>query len=104
MMFLTRGATYPGGWRSLSLLVLLWRFVGSGSLPGSDCRLKKTKAWGDEKILIAAIQTSIDGFIEVSNEMTRPFNDGTIAGPTREDTTPTRFEDFADELARAYGR
>ena len=75
----------------------------SGSLPGSDCRLKKTKAWGDEKIIIAALQTSIDGFIEVSNEMTRSFNDGTIKPVrTREDTTPTRFEDFADEWASRY--
>jgi len=38
-------------------------------------------------------------------EMTRAFNEGTVrprAGRTPENTTPTRFEDFAGELARAY--
>ena len=38
-------------------------------------------------------------------EMTRAFNEGTVRpreGRTPENTTPTRFEDFADELARAY--
>ena len=37
-------------------------------------------------------------------EMTRAFNERTI-NPKRTPTniTPTRFEDFADELARAYG-
>ncbi|HEY5707429.1 MAG TPA: NAD(P)H-binding protein [Terrimicrobiaceae bacterium] len=36
-------------------------------------------------------------------EMTRAFNEGTIqARRTRENTTPTRFEDFVDEFARAY--
>ena len=38
-------------------------------------------------------------------EMTRAFNEGRVrprAGRTPENTTPTRFEDFAGELARAY--
>jgi hypothetical protein len=37
--------------------------------------------------------------------MTRAFNEGMVkprAGRTRENTTPTRFEDFTVELARAY--
>jgi hypothetical protein len=36
--------------------------------------------------------------------MTRGFNEGTVKprGRTAENTTPTRFEDFANELARAY--
>ena len=37
--------------------------------------------------------------------MTRAFNEGTVApraGRTPENTTPTRFEDFAGDLARAY--
>jgi hypothetical protein len=37
--------------------------------------------------------------------MTRAFNEGTVKplqGRTSENTTPTRFEAFADELARAY--
>ncbi len=38
-------------------------------------------------------------------EMTRAINEGRLApreGRRPENTTPTRFEDFADELARAY--
>lgn len=38
-------------------------------------------------------------------EMTRAFNEGrvaSLAGRTAESTTPTRFEDFAVDLARAY--
>ncbi len=38
-------------------------------------------------------------------EMTRAFNEGRVrphAGRTAETSTPTRFEDFADELAQAY--
>jgi len=38
-------------------------------------------------------------------EMTRAFNEGKVKprqGRKPENTTPTRFEDFADELARAY--
>ena len=44
-------------------------------------------------------------FARLYVEMTRAFNEGTV-GPgtmrTPENTTPTRFEEFADELARAY--
>ena len=55
------------------------------------------------KKIIAALQTLVDGFIEVSKEMTRALNDGAIKpARTRENTTPTRFEDFADEWASAY--
>jgi hypothetical protein len=38
-------------------------------------------------------------------EMTRAFNEGRVKsreGRRPENTTPTRFEDFADELAQAY--
>jgi uncharacterized protein YbjT (DUF2867 family) len=38
-------------------------------------------------------------------EMTRAFNEGKVKpreGRKAENTTPTRFEDFAGELARAY--
>jgi hypothetical protein len=40
-------------------------------------------------------------------EMARAFNDGEVRsreGRTAEHTTPTRFEDFAEDLARAYER
>ena len=48
--------------------------------------------------IIAALQILVDGFIEG-----RMARGGTIkpAG-TRETTTPSRFENFADERARAY--
>jgi uncharacterized protein YbjT (DUF2867 family) len=44
-----------------------------------------------------------ESFARLYVEMTRAFNEGTIK-PTRthENTTPTRFEDFADEWASAY--
>jgi hypothetical protein len=38
-------------------------------------------------------------------ELARAINEGRVRsrdGRTPESTTPTRFEDFADELARAY--
>lgn len=44
-----------------------------------------------------------ESFAGLYVEMTRAFNEGkVIARRTPENTTPTRFEDFADELARAY--
>ena len=45
-----------------------------------------------------------ESFARLYVEMTRAFNDGTIKPTPRtaENTTPTRFEDFADELARSY--
>ncbi len=46
-----------------------------------------------------------ESFASVYVEMTRAFNEGTVkprAGRTPENTTPTRFEDFAGELARAH--
>lgn len=44
-------------------------------------------------------------FADLYVEMTRAFNEGRIKpleGRTGENTTPTRFEDFAGELASAY--
>ena len=44
-------------------------------------------------------------FANLYVEMTRAFNEGKVKplmGRTPENTTPTRFEDFAGELARAY--
>jgi uncharacterized protein YbjT (DUF2867 family) len=44
-----------------------------------------------------------ESFARLYVEMTRAFNEGTIKPRrTAENTTPTRFEDFANELARAY--
>jgi hypothetical protein len=44
-----------------------------------------------------------ESFARLYVEMTRAFNERTIKPRrTPENTTPTRFEDFADELARAY--
>jgi uncharacterized protein YbjT (DUF2867 family) len=45
-----------------------------------------------------------ESFANLYVEMTRGFNEGTVKprGRTAENTTPTRFEDFADELAQAY--
>jgi len=46
-----------------------------------------------------------ESFAHLYVEMTRAFNEGKVTpreGRTPENTTPTRFEDFADELARAY--
>jgi uncharacterized protein YbjT (DUF2867 family) len=46
-----------------------------------------------------------ESFARLYVDMTRAFNDGTIKPRrTAENTTPTRFEDFADELAHAYAR
>ena len=52
----------------------------------------------------ALVQAGLsEAFANLYVEMTRAFNEGTIKpNRTRENTTPTRFEDFADELARAY--
>ena len=49
----------------------------------------------------AHLGASLDLYVK----MTRAFNEGTVKprnGRTAENTTPTRFEDFAEELARAY--
>jgi uncharacterized protein YbjT (DUF2867 family) len=44
-----------------------------------------------------------ESFARLYVEMTRAFNEGTIKPVrTRENTTPTRFEDFADEWASVY--
>ena len=54
----------------------------------------------------ALVQAGLsESFASLYVEMTRPFNEGTVKprqGRTPENTTPTRFEDFAHELARAY--
>jgi uncharacterized protein YbjT (DUF2867 family) len=52
----------------------------------------------------ALVQAGLsESFASLYVEMTRAFNEGTIQyRRTPENTTPTRFEDFVDELARAY--
>jgi uncharacterized protein YbjT (DUF2867 family) len=52
----------------------------------------------------ATVQAGLsESFANLYVEMTRGFNEGTIKPRrTAENTTPTRFEDFADEVARAY--
>jgi hypothetical protein len=52
----------------------------------------------------ALVQAGLsESFAGLYVEMTSAFNEGTIK-PRRnsENTTPTRFEDFVSELARAY--
>jgi uncharacterized protein YbjT (DUF2867 family) len=52
----------------------------------------------------ALVQAGLsESFARLYVEMTRAFNEGIIKPRrTPENTTPTRFEDFADELAHAY--
>ena len=54
----------------------------------------------------ALVQAGLpESFAGLYVEMTRAFNEGKVKpreGRTLENTTPTRFEDFAGELARAY--
>ena len=54
----------------------------------------------------ALVQAGLsESFAHLYVEMTRAFNEGKVQpceGRTAENTTPTRFEDFAGELARAY--
>jgi hypothetical protein len=52
----------------------------------------------------ALVQAGLsESFASLYVEMTCAFNEGTIQyRRTPENTTPTRFEDFVDELARAY--
>ncbi len=55
-----------------------------------------------EALVRAGFSTSFAGLY---TEMTRAFQDGTIRpreGRTEQNTTPTKFEDFAGELADAY--
>ncbi len=59
-------------------------------------------SYGD--LVQALVQAGMsESFAGLYAEMTRAFNENTIQ-PRRTpgNTTPTRFEDFADELARAY--
>jgi uncharacterized protein YbjT (DUF2867 family) len=52
----------------------------------------------------ATVQAGLsESFARLYVDMTRAFNEGTIKPRrTAENTTPTRFEDFASKLARAY--
>ena len=52
----------------------------------------------------ALVQAGLSkGFATLYVEMTRAFNEGKVkASRTPENTTPTRFEDFAGELDRVY--
>jgi uncharacterized protein YbjT (DUF2867 family) len=52
----------------------------------------------------ALVQAGLsESFARLYVEMTRAFNEGTVKPVrTRENTTPTRFEDFADEWASAF--
>ena len=54
----------------------------------------------------ALVQAGLsESFARLYVEMTRTFNEGRVKpqdGRTPENTTPTRFDDFAEELARAY--
>jgi uncharacterized protein YbjT (DUF2867 family) len=54
----------------------------------------------------ALVQAGLsESFAALYVEMTRAFNEGLVqprAGRTPENTTPTRFEDFVEELAHAY--
>ena len=61
-------------------------------------------SYADEAQALAQAGMS-ESFAGLYVEMTRAFNDGKVKpqrGRTPENTTPTRFEDFAHELARAY--
>lgn len=54
----------------------------------------------------ALVQAGLsESFAQLYAEMTRAFNEGKVKprdGRTPENTTPTRFDDFAEEFARAY--
>lgn len=60
----------------------------------------------DEDMAGALVQAGLSQtFANLYVEMTRAFNEGKVNprdGRNPENTTPTRFEDFADELALAY--
>ena len=60
--------------------------------------------FSDEDQARALVQAGMSqSFADLYVEMTRAFNSGTIKPHrTAQNTTPTRFESFASELARAY--
>ena len=60
--------------------------------------------FSDEDQARALVQAGMSqSFADLYVEMTRAFNSGTIKPQrTAQNTTPTRFESFASELARAY--
>ena len=67
---------------------------------------EKVRALGrSESEARALVQAGLsESFASLYVEMTRAFNEGTVKprnGRTPENTTPTRFEDFASELADA---
>ena len=63
-------------------------------------------ALGYEEMAGALVEAGLsESFARLYVEMTRAFNEGRVgplAGRTPENTTPTRFEDFADEWAAAF--
>lgn len=61
-------------------------------------------SYADEAMALVQAGMS-QSFAELYVEMTRAFNEGKVKpgkGRNDENTTPTRFEDFAGELAKAY--
>jgi uncharacterized protein YbjT (DUF2867 family) len=61
-------------------------------------------SYADEARALVDVGMS-ESFARLYVEMTRAINEGKVkprSGRTSENTTPTRFEDFAGELARAY--
>lgn len=60
----------------------------------------------DDEMAGALVQAGLSAsFARLYTEMTRAFHTGIIQGRhgrTRDNTTPTQFEDFAEELAQAY--
>jgi uncharacterized protein YbjT (DUF2867 family) len=73
------------------------------ALGRSESELTELKS-ADEANALAQAGVS-ESFARLYAEMTRAFNEGTVKprdGRTAANTTPTRFEDFAGELASAY--
>ena len=60
-------------------------------------------SYDDEINALVSVGLS-ESFARLYVDMTKAFNEGTITPPNRtsENSTPTRFEDFASELARSY--
>ena len=60
----------------------------------------------EDAMAAALVQAGLsESFARLYVEMTRGFNEGRVRsreGRTAANSTPTRFEDFAEELARAY--
>ncbi len=62
--------------------------------------------FSDKEMIDALVQAGLsESFARLYVEMTRAINEQKLkplAGRTEENTTPTRFEDFVDELVQAY--